>query len=173
MTLTRCGLAAFVAMAFAIPVSAQDDAKKAVEKLDQLSKDLQALKDSLKVDDVRAKAISIEAKIDLLDREIQDIKKDMKEIRRRAGEIPSTSLRPEFDSAAPRGQSWVRVINTHPSEMSVVLNGLSYRLASGEERLFRVPTGQYSFEVLQIPGAHKSGDLAAGATKTFTIYPIQ
>ena len=171
MTLTRCGLAAIVAMSLAVPAIGQEEIKKINDKLDLLTKDLKDLKDSLKIDEVRAKAITIETKIDLLDREIQDIKKDVKELRRRAGEGPTTALRPEYDSA--RTQSNVRIINTHPSEMSVVLNGLSHRLAPGEERLFRIPAGPYSFEVLQIPARAQSGALASGETKTFTIYPIQ
>src|SRR5439155_1189423 len=139
-------------------------------------KDLQALKESLKIDAVRESAKTIDSKIDLLDKDIQEIKKDikdMKELRRRLGDGgPSTSLRPGFDSAL-RNEGRVRIINTHPFEMSVILNGLSYRLASGEERMFRVPPGEYRFEVLQIPGQRKSGEIAAGETKTFTIYPIQ
>jgi hypothetical protein len=176
MMLTKSALGALVGVAlFAAPAFADpaEDAKKAVEKLDQLSKDLQALKDSLKIDALRESAKTIDSKIELLDKDIQDIKKDLKELRRRAGDGSSTSLRPEFDSAPPRTLGRVRIINTHPFEMSVVLNGLSYRLASGEERLFRVTPGEYRFEVLQIPGVRKVGEIAAGETKTFTIYPIQ
>ena len=173
MTLTKSALAALVAVGLAAPVFAQDDAKKAVEKLDQLSKDLQALKDSLKVEDVRSRALTIENKIDLLDREIQDVKRDVKALRQRVGDGPSTSLRPGFDSAPAPMSGRVRVINTHPFEMSAVLNGLSYRLLPGEERLIRVPPGPYQFEVLQIPGIRKSGEIAAGETRTFTIYPVQ
>jgi hypothetical protein len=176
MTLTKSVLGALVAIGIAGPALAQDDAKKAVEKIDQLSKDLQTLKESLKIDALREGAKTIDSKIDLLDKDIQEIKKDLKdlkEIRRRLGDGgPSTSLRPGFDSATAN-QARVRIINTHPFEMSVILNGFSYRLASGEERLFRVTPGDYSFEVLQIPGQLKSGAIAAGETKTFTIYPIQ
>src|SRR6476660_5135898 len=153
MTLTKSVLGAVVAIGLAGPALAQDDAKKAVEKIDQLSKDLQALKDSLKIDALREGAKTIDSKIDLLDKDIQEIKKDlkdMKEIRRRLAEGgPSTSLRPGFDSA-PGNQARVRIINAHPFEMSVILNGFSYRLAPREERLFRVRPGEYWFEVLEI-----------------------
>jgi hypothetical protein len=174
MTLTKSVLGALVAIGLAGPALADEDGKKAVEKIDQLSRDLQALKESLKIDSVRESAKTIDAKIDLLSRDIDDLKKDLKEIRRRVGDGgPSTSLRPGFDSATAN-QARVRIINAYPFEMSVALNGgFSYRLAPGEERLFRVPPGEYRFEVLQIPGGRKSGEIAPGETKTFTIYPIQ
>jgi Sporulation protein YpjB (SpoYpjB) len=172
MTLTKSVLGALVAIGLAGPALAQDDAKKTAEKIDQLSRDLQAIKESLKIDALRESAKTIDSKIDLLDKDIQDIKKDLKEIRRHMGEGSSTSMRPGFDSATAN-QARVRIINTHPFEMSVALNGSSYRLAPGEEKLFRVTPGEYRFEVLQIPGLVKSGAIAAGETKTFTIYPIQ
>jgi len=176
MTLTKSLLGALVAIGLAAPALADEDSKKAVDKIDQLSKDLQALKDSLKIDALREGAKTIDSKIDLLDKDIQEIKKDlkdMKEIRRRLADAsPSTSLRPGVDSA-PANQARVRIINAHPFEMSVILNGFSYRLAPGEERLFSVQPGQFRFEVLQIPGVHKGGEIVAGETKTFTIYPIQ
>jgi hypothetical protein len=176
MTLTKSVLGALVAISLAAPALADEDSKKAVEKIDQLSKDLQALKESLKIDALREGAKTIDSKIDLLDKDIQEIKKDLKdlkEIRRRLGDGgPSTSLRPGFDSATAN-QARVRIINAYPLEMSVHLNGFAYRFAPGEERLFGVQPGEYRLEVLQIPGQRKSGEIAAGETKTFTIYPIQ
>jgi hypothetical protein len=173
MTLTKSVLGALIAIGLATPAFAQDDAKRAVEKIDQLSRDLQAIKESLKIDSLRESAKTIDSKIDLLDKDIQEIKKDLKELRRRVGDGgPSTSLRPGFDSAVPN-QARVRIINAYPLEMSVHLNGFAYRFAPGEERLFRVQPGEYRLEVLQIPGQRKSGEIAAGETKTFTIYPIQ
>jgi len=177
MTLAKSVLGALVAIALAAPALADEDGKKAVEKIDQLSNELKALKESLKIDALREGAKTIDSKIDLLDKDIQEIKKDLKdlkEIRRRllGDGGPSTSLRPGFDSATAN-QARVRIINAHPFEMSVALNGFSYRLAPGEEKLFRVTPGEYRFEVLQIPGQLKSGAIAAGETKTFTIYPIQ
>ena len=173
MTFTKSAFAALAAVSLAVPGFAQDDAKKAAEKLDQMSKDLQAIKESLKIDDLRARALAIENKIDNLDRQLDEIKRSVAEFRRRAGDGPSTSLRPGFDSAPAPTQGRVRIINAHPFEMSAVLNGFSYRLLPGEERLIRVAPGPYRFEVLQIPGDRRAGDIVAGETKTFTIYPVQ
>lgn len=173
MTLTKSALAALVAVGFAVPAFAQDDAKKAVEKIEQLSRDLQALKDLLKIDDIRSRSLTIENKIDILDKEIQEIKRDVRALRQRVGDGTSTALRPGFDSAPATTPGRVRVINTHPFEMSAVLNGLSYRLRPGEERLIHIPPGPFDFQVLQIPGVHRTGEIAAGETRTFTIYAVQ
>jgi hypothetical protein len=180
MTLAKSALAAAFAVALvATPASGQatiDDVKKsvdqAVQKLDKLTKDLADAKEAMKTDDLRTKATTLDTKLDILDKDVQDIKKDLREIRQRLGERGTTALRPDTDGATARTQGRVRVINSHLIEMNVVLNGRSYRLPPGDERLILVPPGNYSFEVLQIPGDRRSGEIAAGQTRTFTIYPI-
>jgi uncharacterized protein YoxC len=175
MTLTKCALAALLAAGLvALPAAAQPTAeewKKALDNLEKATKDLKEARDALKTDDLRTKATTIDTKLDILDKDIQQLKKDVQEIRRRVGDGSSTSLRPDTD-AVGRNMARVRVINTHPFEMSVLLNGRSFRIPAGAERLIPVLAGFYDFEVAQIPGDRRSGDLSPGQTKTFTIYPI-
>jgi outer membrane murein-binding lipoprotein Lpp len=170
MTLTRLIPALFAVAALTAPAAGQtaEDIKELNKKLDALSKSLQDLKDGAKADNVREKVATIDSKIDQLDQDIQAIKKDLRELKRKVDGGSSTSLRPGFDSATG---ARVRIVNTHPYEMSVVLNNLSYRLAPGEEKLIRVPAGSYNLELLNFPGERRSGELAAGETKTFTIFP--
>jgi hypothetical protein len=180
MTLIKSALATLLGAAIvAAPTFAQppaDDLKKsvdkAVEKLEKAAKDLQEAKDALKNDDLRGKAITIDTKLDMLDKDVQEIKKDVRELRRRTGDGPSTSLRPDFDSATVRGRGRVRFINEFFEEMSVVVNGRSFRLQPGEERLVPVPPGDFTYQVLQIQRFPQERRITADETKTVRIYPI-
>ena len=175
MTLTKCALAGLLAAGLvALPAAAQptvEDLKKAVDSIEKAAKDLREAKDALKTDELRTKVTTIDTKLDMLDKDIQALQKDVRELRRQTGDRSTTALRPDTD-AAGRSMARVRVINTHPFEMSVLLNGQSFRVPPGAERLIPVPAGYYQFEVAQIPGDRRSGDLSAGQTKTFTIFPI-
>jgi hypothetical protein len=176
MILTKSTLAAVLAVALvAVPAFAQtaEDLKKAVDKLDQATKDLKEAKDALKTDDLRTKAATIEAKLDLLDKDIQDIKRDIGEIRRRMRDGASTALRPDYDAGAYRGQGRVRFINEFSEEMSVVVNGgRSFRLMPGQERLVPVPPGDFSYQVLQLQRFPQERRITADETKTVRIFPL-
>jgi hypothetical protein len=179
MRLTKSALATLLGTAvLAAPSFAQspEDQKKAVEsavqKLEQAVKDLKEAKDALKADDLRAKTISIDTRLELLDKDIQDIKKDVREIRRQMGDRTSTALRPDYDSATSRGLGRVRFINQFSEEMAVVVNGRSFRLQPGEERLVPVPPGDFTYQVLQLQRVPQERRIAPDETKTVRIYPI-
>ena len=147
MTLAKCALAVVLGTAFAAGPAFADqaeDLKKALEKLDKLSKEVLDLKDSMKIEELRGKAITIDTKLDMLDKDILEIKKDIKDIKRKVGDNSSTSLRPDLDSAIARGLGRVRFINEISEEMSVVVNGKSFRLLPGQERLISVPAGNFT-----------------------------
>lgn len=176
MTNTRFALAALIGLAIAVSPAVADpaeDLKEAIKKLEKATKDLQDAKDALKVDELRGKAITIDTKIDLIDKDIQDIKKDIREIKRKLNDTSSTSLRPDTDSATtPRGQGRVRFINEFNEEMSVVVNGRSYRLLPGQERLLTVAPGDFTYQVLQLQRFPQDRRIAADETKTIRIYPL-
>ena len=177
MTLTRLIPATLLGMALlASPARAADptaeDLKKLTERLEKAVKDLQDTKDGLKIDGVREKTTIIDTKLDLMDKDIQDIKKDLREIKRRLEGGSSTSLRPEFDSTALKGQGKVRFINQYPEEMSVVVNGKSFRLVPGEERMVPVAPGDFTYQVLQLQRDAQVRRIVADETKTIRIYPL-
>jgi cell division protein ZapA (FtsZ GTPase activity inhibitor) len=179
MTLAKSALATLLGAAIvAAPTFAQtpEEQKKALEnavqKLEQAAKDLKDAKDAMKTDDLKSKAITIDTKLDMLDKDIQDIKKDVREIRRQMGERTSTALRPDYDSATFRGTGRVRFINQFSEEMSVVVNGRSFRLQPGEERLVPVPPGEFTYQVLQLQRVPQERRISADETKTVRIYPI-
>jgi hypothetical protein len=177
MTLTRLIPATLLAAALAAaPTLAADptpeELKKSIDRFEKAVKDLQELKDALKTDNVREKVTTLDSKIDLIDKDIQDIKKDIRDLKRKADGSTSTSLRPD-DSQTLRGQGRVRFINQYPEEMSVVINGRSYRLVPGEERLLTVPPGEFTYQVLQLQRDSQVRRIVADETKTIRIYPLQ
>jgi hypothetical protein len=175
MTLTRFVPAALLAAALAAPAAGQtaEDVKKLNDKLDALTKALQDVKEGLKTENVREKLATIESKIDLLDQDVRTIKDDVRQMKRRVGDGATTTLRPEYDSSTFRGQGRVRFINEYPEEMSVIVNDRSYRLAPGQERLFPVTPGQFTYQVLNIQRDLQTRRIAADETKTIRIYPLQ
>lgn len=48
----------------------------------------------------------------------------------------------------PTNKSTVRLINDYPVEMSMIVNGKSYRLNPGETRNVDVPPGSYTYELI-------------------------
>jgi len=173
MKYTKFALAALLALglvtapAFADPA---DDLKKAVEKLEKATKELQEAKEAFKIDELRSKAIKIDTTIELIDKDIQDIKKDIREIKRKLDGGPSTSVRSE---SLYQGQGKVRFINEFTEEMSVVVNGRSYRLVPGQERLITVPPGDFTYQVLQLQRFPQERKITADETKTVRIFPLQ
>lgn len=177
MTLTRLIPATLLGAALATtPALAADptpeELKKSIDRFEKAVKDLQELKDALKTDSVREKVTTLDSKVDLIDKDIQEIKKDLRDLKRKVEGTTSTSLRPN-DASTLRGQGRVRFINQYPEEMSVVLNGRSYRLIPGEERLLAVPPGSFTYQVLQLQRDAQVRDIVADETKTIRIYPLQ
>jgi predicted RNase H-like nuclease (RuvC/YqgF family) len=175
MTLTRLIPALFAAAVLAAPAVGQtpEELKRTVEKLEKVVKDLQDAKDGLKNENVREKVATIDSKLDQLDQDIQTIKKDLRDLKRKVDSGSSTSLRPDYDSTTVRGQGRVRLINDFPEEMSVRVNGLSYRLSPGQEKLVAVPPGEFTYQVLQIHRDPRVRQIVADETKNIRIYPIQ
>jgi predicted RNase H-like nuclease (RuvC/YqgF family) len=172
MTLTKTTLAALLGVALAsAPAFGQtaEEFKKAIEKLEKATKDLQEAKDALKTDEIRTKAISIETKLEFIDKDIQDLKKDIRELKRKMDGGVGSSVRSE---SLYQGQGRVRFINEFSEEMSVVVNGRSYRLLPGAERLIPVPPGEFSYQVLQLQRSPQERRILADETKTVRIYPL-
>jgi peptidoglycan hydrolase CwlO-like protein len=158
--------ALFAAPAFADPA---EDLKEAVKKLEKATKELQEAKEALKIDDLRGKSLTIENKIDAIDKDIGEIKKDLRDLKRRLENGGSTSLKSE---SLYSGQGRVRFINEFSEEMSIVVNGRSFRLAPGQERLVPVPPGDFTYQVLQLERFPRERKIEANETKTVRIYPL-
>lgn len=171
MTLTKSAVAALLGLAVAAGqarAEPADDLRKAVEKLEKATKDLQEAKDALRAEGSREKLTAIESRLALIDKDIQEIQKDMRDLKRRLEDNTSTSRRFDTDSTRD-GQ--VRLINQFNEEMSVLLNNRVYRLTPGQERLISVPSGRFTYQVLQLQRNEQARTILGGETKTIRIFP--
>ena len=175
MTLTRLIPALFAVVALATPASGQtaEDIKKLNEKLDALTKAMQDLRDGTRAESVREKIATVGSQLDQLDQDIQTIKKDLRDLKRKVDGGSTTALRPEYDATTFRGQGRVRFINEYPEEMSVVVNGRAYRLLPGQERLVAVTPGDFTYQVLNVQRDSQVRRIVADETKNIRIFPIQ
>jgi hypothetical protein len=172
MTLTRLALPATLAAALlAAPAFADpaEDLREAVKKFDKATKDLADARDALKSDELRGKVNTLDSKIDLIDQDIKSIQKDIRDIKRRLDNSGSSSLKTE---SLYQGQGKVRFINEYSEEMSVVVNGRSYRLQPGQEKLVAVTPGEFTYQVLQLQRSSQERRISADETKTIRIYPL-
>ena len=175
MTLARLLPALFATAALAAPAAGQsaDDFKRLNDKLDALTRTLNDLKDGMRSDNLPDKVATVNKKIDELDQDIQAIKRDLRDLKRRVGDGTTTALRPEFDSTTFRGQGRVRFINEFPEEVSVIVNGRPFRLLPGAERLVPVPPGDFTYQVLNVQRSPQVRPIIADETKNIRIFPIQ
>ncbi len=145
--------------------------KKAIEDLQKVTDELKTLKDAAAhIPDLRKKITEVNARIDMLELDIIEMKKKLD---RNNG---TTALRPTNDGVPPttmKGQGRLRFVNQFSEEMSVVVNGKSYRLMPGEERVVGVPPGDYRYQVLQLQTQAQERRITADETRTITIYPLR
>ncbi len=168
--MTRLTLSVLLLGVLALPVSAADptpaELKQQIDDLKKVTDELKKLKDSMtKLDELRHQSIKFETQLEF-------IEKDITEIKRRLDNAATKSLKPDTATAF-KGQGRVRFINAFSEEMAVVVNGKSYRLMPGDEKVVPVPPGDYSYQVLQIQHAPQDRRIAADETKTVTIYLIR
>lgn len=143
------------------------DLRKVIADLKEAIKDLNDLKEG-KIKNFQSRIINLETKIDTLEADLLDVQQKLAASKR------TTALRPDTTGAtAFKGQGRIRFINEFTEDMSVVVNGRSFRLVPGEERLVPVPPGDYSYQVLQLQRAAQLREIAADETKTVRIFPVR
>jgi hypothetical protein len=133
--------------------------KNSDEKAGPSLKDLKKSLDSIQkdVEKISAMAEHFKKIHDRVDR----LQKELNESRRAFGRDPT---RP----ASGR----VRLVNTFPGEMRIVLNSIVYPLAPQETRDVPVPAGRFAYEVLNIQGfGTRTRDILANETFTITVHP--
>jgi DNA gyrase/topoisomerase IV subunit A len=141
--------------------------KKAVEDLQKVTDDLKTLKDAAKlIPELRKKVAEAEARLDVIEYDLAEIKKKL-------DKQSTTTLRPANEAPNLKGQGRLRFVNQFSEEMAVVVNGKSYRLTPGEERVIPVPPGDYRYQVLQLQAVAQERRILADETKTITIYPLR
>ena len=157
------------------------DLKATVDDLDNLRKDLKALQTKAELRDqtIQARIDLVNERINGLEGRIKQLQSDVESMRTQA----TTSNRPSGYSGLGNGAApappplssaagTIRLRNTFPELVSVVVDGVAYELAPNETRdLAGHPAGPFSYEVLGIQG-RKTVDLRPNETFTISVYPI-
>ncbi|MBL8799059.1 MAG: hypothetical protein JNM56_34555 [Planctomycetia bacterium] len=149
---------------------------KLQESIDQLKKqgdDLQRqvsnLPDEQRIDYQIRKTLAKELKdskdeIAALRQQLDLLQRDVASLKAGAGS------RTAFSSPATAGR--IRLVNTFPSQMTVIVNERSYRLAPGAtEMLENIPAGQFTYQVLGVQPDLLVRTLSPNETFTITVYP--
>jgi hypothetical protein len=175
MTFTKLFLAGLLAMSFSLPQTkaadpTPDEIKQAIADLKKVTEELNKLKETVaKFDDIRSKVTGFDV-------HLEAIHDDIRKIKTKLNNESTTALRPDTSSKDLnakdlKGMGRLRFINTYNEEMSVLVNGTSYRIRPGEERLIGVNPGDFTYQVLQLQRNAQSRSISADETKTITIYP--
>lgn len=99
--------------------------------------------------------------------DLKRLDETLKRIEGRLSEMAKTSTS-GFGPTAPTKSS-VRIVNDYPTDMTLILNRASHRLAPGEIKTIEVPSGSYTYELL-VPGGHPvTSTLKDGETVTLRI----
>src|SRR5262249_1356030 len=79
--------------------------------------------------------------------EIKRLKNQLADLQKQMDTMKSsTSLRP---GATITNRGTVRVVNDYPVEISIVINGRSYRVAANTTTNVDVPVGEFTYQLLQ------------------------
>ena len=146
--------------------------KKLQDSLDDLKKQLNEVPSESSVDaQVRKALAGPAADIYTLKSKVEQLQKDVASLKGTSG-----STRVSGYPASSTGR--IRLLNTFPTQMGVILNGQFYRLAPGEERVLQnQPAGAFTYEVVGAappqPGQvwPLSRTLTPNELFTITVYP--
>jgi hypothetical protein len=135
----------------AIAADGQPDLKTVNDKLDEIQKQLKTISELLngKKDangfplpsdpGIVAELKTLKDRLAAIDAELNKMK-------------TQTSLRPPSSPSTPdprAGKGTVRVVNEYPVQISIVVNGTSYRVAPNKTMDIDVPAGEFSYQLLE------------------------
>ncbi len=131
------------------------------KSLDTIKKDL----DSLRADILNSK-LATSGEIEKLKNQVVRLQADLDALRNRPAS--STSLY----GPRPAGTGHIRLENTYPGEIAVVINQTRYPLAQGQTLTLAVPAGPFSYQVLNRPDLGiRNRDVLPNETFSITVYP--
>jgi hypothetical protein len=173
-------------MAPASPLSAKDDKSdiaelrskvdKANEKLSDIQSDLKKLtellngrKDSTGTPiptepGVLSQLRALKDNLDKIEKELTKLKEQTSSTSLRPAPIPPTPI-PEIKT----GKGIVKIVNDYPIEISMVINGISYRVAPSQARDVEIPVGEFSYQLVQSGAAATPSHIKEKETVTLRI----
>ncbi len=171
MSGSKNALAAILGAALlATPVNAEpnNDINRTVEKLDSAIRKLQNVERSLtdyKLSNATA-VRQLQEDVEALKSRVRQLEEEVRILRGSAP--PTISKRESYDTAARMGR--VRLSNEYLEEMSVVVNGVAYRLLPGQTRTIQVPPGLFTYQVLQLQRTIQERMIEPGEEKPIRIF---
>src|SRR5579884_769678 len=182
------GLAAVLAASLLIPAPVAADQNSdsgarppdTATQLRQIQDSLAAMQHKLDVDlnVIRQNQLTTDMKADdamrrmlAMEQQLADMRREMAALRQRPGTVTSTSAYGPNGTAPVTGR--VMLINDYPTEQAVMVNGVSYHLAPGQNRTVTIPTGTFTYEVLGIQQAPRQRSVVANGTFTVTLFPVE
>jgi len=162
---------------------AATEAQKTLQLLIRLQESIDQLKKQ--GDDLQRQVSNLpdEQRIDYqirktLAKELTDTKDEMSALRQPLDllqrDVASLKSRnsPLVAFSSPATPVRIKLINTFPSQMTVIVNERSYRLAPGAtEVLENIPAGQFTYQVLGVQPDMLVRSLSPNETFTITVYP--
>jgi hypothetical protein len=157
--------------------AAKADAGEIQKQLDALKADLNKLRDDVtklrSLEDVvlGTKDGAAGTNAGLLKR-LGDMEDTLKQINAKLGQLDTnrtTSAYGGTGTGTTAARSHVRIVNDYPTELSLMVNGRSYRMQPGESRTVDVPPGGYTYELLHAGSHPTTSSIKDGETVTLRI----
>lgn len=98
---------------------------------------------------------------------LAQIEKDLAAYKSQTSLRPTTPANPIVEPKATKGT--VRVVNEYPVQISIVVNGTSYRVAPSKALDVDVPAGEFSYQLLESGGAVTKSTIKEKETVTLRI----
>lgn len=181
--------AVFGAALAAAPAQAQD-AKPMTEKkdlpsdaaklLEEIKKDVATLKDArTNIEDlIYGKADGKTAADQGIMRRLSDLETKLTAIQSALTRIETAMKDPSKSTSGygnpgaatvPTAKAFVRLVNDYPTDVSMMVNGRSHRMAPGEVKTVEVPVGSYTYELLHAGAQSKTAAIKDGETVTLRV----
>ena len=145
--------------------------QKLQDSVDDLKKQLNDAPNEGSVDNQIRKALAAPAAdIYALRQHVEQLQRELNSLR--TGK-PITRISASSPLAGnPTGAGRIRLVNTYPTQMTVIINERSYRLEPGADRIIdKQPAGTFTYQVLGVQPELLVRNLAANETYTIMVYP--
>jgi hypothetical protein len=153
----------------AVAGQGQPDLKTVSDKLDGIQDQLKKLNELLngRRDD---KGFRVESDPGLVE-EVKRLKDRLSALEAEVNKMKTqTALRPATPIVDPRaGKGTVRVVNEYPVQISIVVNGTSYRVAPNKTQDIEVPAGEFTYQLLEAGAASTRSVIKEKETVTLRI----
>lgn len=151
----------------------QDDLKKIQDDVKELQKFRKNTDDAVygKEGSAALADMGLLRRLSEIESQISKINQTLKQIEARLND-PSRSTTSAFGPTLPGaalGRGYVRIVNDYPTEMSMIVNGRSYRVPPGQTTTVDVPPGSFNYELLHAGSAQKTTTVREGETMTLRI----